>query len=122
MTESWAQPRAGSGDWSTRGRRDGQRGMKSGARTGAGSEGRAVGRRVVLWTGPLVTTMYIYIYTRRLYSEHTLRCSGVCVEKKSKKPENLVSFRFYGSVSLIAQLQHSKQSFTTIAIPHLQHI
>jgi 2',3'-cyclic-nucleotide 2'-phosphodiesterase (5'-nucleotidase family) len=40
MTESWAQPRAGSGGWSTRGRRDGQCGMKSGARTGTGSEGR----------------------------------------------------------------------------------
>jgi hypothetical protein len=43
-------------------------------------------------------------------------------EKKSKKAENLVSSGFYGFVSLIVQLQHSKQLVTTVVIPHLQHI
>jgi hypothetical protein len=31
------------------------------------------------------------------------------VQKKNPKIENLASFRFYGSVSLITQLQHSKK-------------
>jgi hypothetical protein len=42
--------------------------------------------------------------------------------KKSKKIENLVRFRFYVSISLITQLQHSKQLATTVDIPPLQHI
>jgi hypothetical protein len=39
VTGSWTCSCAGSGGWSTWGRRDGQCGMKSGARVGTGSEG-----------------------------------------------------------------------------------
>jgi hypothetical protein len=72
-------------------------------------------------------TLRCNIYIQQLCSEHTLRCSGVYTDPLhtyffSKKAVNLTSSRFYGSVLLITQLQHSKQSITIVVIPHLQHI
>jgi hypothetical protein len=60
---------------------------RGGTRSGApGLVGRLV-RLLDLGDGPVVyhprrriVYMYIYIYARRLYSEHMLRCSGCCVE------------------------------------------
>jgi hypothetical protein len=58
----------------------------------------------------MMNNIYIYIYIRWLYSEHTLRCNGLCTDLFStetfflKKAENLVSFEFYGFVSLTVQL------------------
>jgi hypothetical protein len=66
----------------------------------------------------------------RMYAGYILRIRSDVVEatqtplraEKINKKENLIRSGFYGSVSLIAQLQHYKQSVTTVAIPRLQHI
>jgi hypothetical protein len=82
----------------------------------------------IAYINVVLSYIYIHTHTRRLYSEHTLRCWGVyadpppSTQKKSKKAENLVSSKFYGSISLIAELQHSNQSVTMVVIPQLQHI
>jgi hypothetical protein len=66
----------------------------------------------------------------RMYAGYILRIRSDVVEatqtplraEKINKKENLIRSRFYGSVSLIAQLQYYKHSVTMVAIPRLQHI
>jgi hypothetical protein len=69
--------------------------------------------------------IYIYIYggyILSISSDVVEAAQTPCREKIKKQIENLVRSGFYGSVSLIAQLEHSNQSVTMMVISHLQHI
>jgi hypothetical protein len=73
----------------------------------------------ILYISTFIFLVYIYIHTRRDYSQHMLSenrsWADLLREKKSQKKENHITSGFYGSVSLISavttksiQLQRSQ--------------
>jgi hypothetical protein len=79
----------------------------------------------VLYSVCIYIYIYIYIYDGYILSLHSDVVEAAQIPlcaKKIQKTENLVRSRFYSSVLLITQLQHSEQSVIMADIPHLQHI